>query len=297
LAGLSAQAEDLAAEQHDFTIELERAELAELLDRALALLPAESRRVLVEKYIDELPLGEIAGRLGLSIGTVAVRLHRGRLALQRVLTTDLREAAASYGMNAPANEGWQETRIWCPGCGQRRLIGRLVPAVGELALRCSDCTPAPNMYIAYAQLPELMQGVKTYKPALSRLMTWSDVYYRQRRANRAMPCLFCGHPTRLRDGWPSDAPAMLHQLHPLHSTCDHCGETTSTAHAVIALCLPEGQQFWKAHPRIHLQSTAEIDAAGSSAIISSFASMTDSARFDVVTTRNTIDVIGVHTYP
>ena len=281
----------------DFTVDLERAELADLLDRALALLPTDSRRVLVEKYIDELPLGEIAGRLGLSTGAVAVRLHRGRLALQHVLTTDLRDVAASYGMNAPVNDGWQETRIWCPICGQRRLIGRLVPAAGELALRCPECTSAPNMYIAYAQLPELMQGIKSYKPALSRLMSWSDVYYRQRPVDRVAPCLFCGHPTRLCDGWPSAAPEILHQLYPLHITCDHCGETTSTAHAAIALCLPEGQRFWKAHSKIHLQSTAEIDAAGSRAIVSSFANLTGSARFDVVTTRDTIDVIGVHTYP
>ncbi|MEO7911973.1 MAG: RNA polymerase sigma factor [Roseiflexaceae bacterium] len=289
--------EQLPAAHDDFTIELERAELADLLDQALALLPAESRRVLVEKYIDELPLGEIAGRLGLSTGAVAVRLHRGRLALQRVLTTDLREAAASYGMNAPINDGWQETRIWCPGCGRRRLNGRLVPSTGELALRCIDCTPMPDMHVAYAQLPELMHGIKGYKPALSRLMTWSDAYYRRGRVGRALRCLFCGHPTLLRDGQLSDEPKRIHLMLPLHATCAHCGETTSTAHAVIGLCMPEGQRFWKAHPKIHLRSTAEINAAGSSAIVSSFASLTDSARFDVVTTRDTVEVVSVHTYP
>ena len=293
----SARVEELPADQDDFTVDLERAELADLLDRALALLPAESRRVLVEKYIDELPLGEIAGRLGLSTGAVAVRLHRGRLALRRVLTTDLRQAAAGYGLAAPADDGWQETRIWCPICGQRRLIGRLVPSAGELALRCADCTPAPNMYIAYAQLPELMHGLKSYKPALSRLMAGRMSIYRRSRVGRIAPCLFCGHPTRLRDGLPSDAPETLHQINPLYITCERCGETTSTAHAAIALCLPEGQRFWKAHPKIRLQSTAEIDSAGSSAIVSSFASLTDSARFDVVTTRATVEVIGVHTYP
>jgi RNA polymerase sigma factor (sigma-70 family) len=293
----SARAEDLPDDQDDLTVELERAELADLLDRALALLPADSRRVLVEKYIDDLPLGEIAGRLGLSTGAVAVRLHRGRLALRRVLTTDLRQAAADYGLAAPTAEGWQETRIWCPICGQRRLIGRLMPAAGELALRCADCTPAPDIYIAYAQLPELMQGIKSYKPALSRLMNWSDAYYRRSRVGRNVPCLFCGHPTQLRDGLPINAPETLHQIQPLYISCERCGETISTAHAAIALCLPEGQRFWKEHPKIRLQSTAEIDAAGSIAIVLSFASLTDSARFDVVTTRDTIEVVGVHTYP
>jgi RNA polymerase sigma factor (sigma-70 family) len=293
----SARVEEIVGEQPDFTVDLERAELADLLDRALALLPAESRRVLVEKYIDELPLGEIAGRLGLSAGAVAVRLHRGRLALRRVLATDLRHEADSYGVNAPADDGWQETRIWCPICGQRRLIGKLVPSTGEFALRCRDCTPGTDAYIAYAQLPELLHGVKNYKPALSRILSWSDEFYRRRRSGRAVLCLICGHPAQLRDHRPSDAPEVLPQINPLYVTCTHCGQTTSTAHAAIALCLPEGQRFWKAHPRIRLRSTSEIDAAGSHVIVSGFASLADSARFDVVTTRDTVEVIGVHTYP
>jgi RNA polymerase sigma-70 factor (ECF subfamily) len=291
------RAEELPDAQDDFTVDLERAELADLLDRALALLPADSRRVLVEKYIEELPLGEIAGRMGLSAGAVAVRLHRGRLALRNVLTTDLRQEAMGYGLAAPMDDGWQETRIWCPICGRHRLIGKLAPAIGELALRCAGCTPAPDMYIAYVQLPELMHGIKSYKPALSRILSWSDEFYRRRRSGRIVPCLFCGHPAQLRDSLPSHAPETLHQINPLYITCERCGETTSTAHAAIALSLPEGQRFWKEHPKMRLRSTAEIESAGSSAIVTSFASLTDSARFDVVTTRDTIQVIGMHTYP
>src|SRR6188768_4210113 len=45
----AAHADDLPDDRDDFTVDLERAELADLLDRALALLPADSRRVLVEK--------------------------------------------------------------------------------------------------------------------------------------------------------------------------------------------------------------------------------------------------------
>ena len=293
----SAQAEDLSADQDDFTVDLERAELAELLDRALALLPADSRRVLVEKYVEDLPLGEIAGRLGLSTGAVAVRLHRGRLALRRVLATDLRHAAADYGLAAPVDEHWQETRIWCPICGRCHLSGKLDPAVGELALRCADCTPLPHMYIAYTQLPKLLHGVKSYKPALSRILSWSDEFYRRRRTGRIVPCLICGQLAQLRDRLPGEMPEILPQINPLYISCTHCGETTSTAHAAIALGLPEGQRFWKAHPKMRLQPAAEIESFGSRAVVSSFASLTSSARFDVITTRDTIEVIGVHTYP
>jgi RNA polymerase sigma-70 factor (ECF subfamily) len=108
----------------DLQVELERSELATLLDRAMALLPPDSRRVLVECYLEEQPVARTALRLGLSEGAVAMRLHRGRLALRRILATDLREEAATYGIVDPEREDWQATRIWCPDCGERTLVPR-----------------------------------------------------------------------------------------------------------------------------------------------------------------------------
>jgi hypothetical protein len=34
---------------------------------------------------------------------------------------------------------WQQTRIWCPNCGQRRLLGRFDHTTPEYALRCPAC--------------------------------------------------------------------------------------------------------------------------------------------------------------
>ena len=34
---------------------------------------------------------------------------------------------------------WQETRIWCQVCGQRRLLGHLSPNRHEFWLRCPTC--------------------------------------------------------------------------------------------------------------------------------------------------------------
>jgi hypothetical protein len=65
----------------------------------------------------------VALALGLSEGAVEARLHRGKLALRRLLTTELREDAAAYGLVAPERGAWQATRIWCLVCGQRRLWG------------------------------------------------------------------------------------------------------------------------------------------------------------------------------
>ena len=62
--------EHLPADDFDLEAELERKELAELLDRALALIPPPMRDVLVSRYIEESPQKEVARRLGISEGTV-----------------------------------------------------------------------------------------------------------------------------------------------------------------------------------------------------------------------------------
>lgn len=79
-----ADPQDALADDYDIEIELERDELAQLLDRALALLPPVTRAVLIESYIHESPHAEIAARLGVSEDVVAHRLHRGRLSLRHV---------------------------------------------------------------------------------------------------------------------------------------------------------------------------------------------------------------------
>lgn len=111
----------------DLQLDLERDDLARLLDRAMALLPAETRAALVERYIRESPQAEVARRLGLTEGAVEARLHRGKLALRRLLTTELSDEAVTYGLIQPRDVGWQTTRIWCPGCGKHRLEGMLQP--------------------------------------------------------------------------------------------------------------------------------------------------------------------------
>lgn len=52
--------EETLADPFDVEIELERDELARLLDQALALLPPVTRAVLIERYIHESPYAEIA---------------------------------------------------------------------------------------------------------------------------------------------------------------------------------------------------------------------------------------------
>jgi RNA polymerase sigma-70 factor (ECF subfamily) len=292
-AALGAPLEQFASAD-DLEVELERDELATLLDRALAFLPPETQRILIEKYIEELPLAEQASRLGLSEGALAVRLHRGRLALRRVLTTELGHEAAAYGLLEPAAAGWDETRIWCPVCGARRLIGRLDPAIGELALRCPACTEPPDIYVSYVQLPDLLRGARSYRPAFAKVLAWADAYYRPGLFRRTLPCMSCGAPTRLGGDLPSGLPDVIANIGPILVHCDSCHTTISTARTAIGLCLPEGRQFWRDHPRIQVRPSYEVMAGGRPAVVSRFASVAGSAHLDVITDRDSFEVLGVH---
>jgi len=56
------------------------------VQRALLGVPADFRAVLVMHELQDLPLEDIATTLGLPVGTVKSRLHRGRVALGRILS-------------------------------------------------------------------------------------------------------------------------------------------------------------------------------------------------------------------
>jgi len=136
----------------DLAFDLERDELATLLDRALALLPPTMRDVLVARYIAESPHFEIAARLGISEQAVSMRLARGKLHLRRVLTTTLRHEAAAYGLVPPlARDGWQETRIWCPLCGQDRLLVHRSSSTVQISKHAVPllCTGNSSTYAAF----------------------------------------------------------------------------------------------------------------------------------------------------
>jgi RNA polymerase sigma factor (sigma-70 family) len=295
---------DWLADETDLELELERAELATLLDRALALLPLETRAVLVARCIEETPQAEVAARLGLSESAVGVRLHRGKLALRRVLATDLREDAAAYGLDGPAADGWQETRIWCPRCGQRRIRGKFItsnlPATsGDLMLRCPSCHTLPDDYMMHHtdHWAGTLVDVRGIKAAYSRLLRWADAYYRQGLVDRTVVCMKCGRQAPLWMGLEGPAPPSWRDERGVHVTCHACNPTNITTLAGIALALPEGRSFWQAHPRTRRLPDREVETAGRAAVVVSHVNVTGAARFDVVFDRDNFAVLGIHQTP
>jgi RNA polymerase sigma-70 factor (ECF subfamily) len=86
----------------------EEAALAVDVQRALLRVPEEFRVVLVMHDVQGVPYEEIAEALGAPVGTVKSRLHRGRVALARVLGGSEGVAASAErehpGGSSPSNQ-------------------------------------------------------------------------------------------------------------------------------------------------------------------------------------------------
>jgi len=281
----------------DLEIALERSELADLLDRALALLPPTTRDVLVARYIDESPHGEIAARLGLSESAVKMQVARGKLTLRRVLTTQFPAEAQAFGVSVPDTAGEQETRIWCPICGRRRLVGRFDRGVRQFALRCPACTGIFNTG-GDEMWPAPLDTISGFKPALSRLLAWGTAYWHG-RAGGNIPCQNCGRvvPCRTERYDDLDGTDLLGGYYVAYTDCPSCGPPLQAALGGIALGLPACQRFWRAHPRMRTLVEREVEAGGRAALVTRFESVTGGATLDVIFTRDTFEVIGIHGDP
>ena len=126
----SAALDEIASGAADPLDELSRQELVALLDSALGHLNSAARDAVNLRYLADLPAGETAERLGLSLNALEARLSRARKQLRAALNGPLRERAVEFGLAlAPASEsGWRETSIWCHFCGQARMRGILSSA-------------------------------------------------------------------------------------------------------------------------------------------------------------------------
>lgn len=298
--------EERLAADFDLELELERDELAQLLDRAMALLPPSTRVALVQRYIQESPHAEIAARLGLSEGAVKMKLERGRLALRRLLCTELREEAAAYGLTPLSGDAWQETAIWCPTCGRRRLAGYFSrdERDGAFILRCPHCCHGDDgtgicfvrsVYSAFPHTVPLLAGVSTFKPALSRVMEHTYSYYREALAEGRAPCMTCGRMTRLYRQMPPES--WQRAVRGVHLRCDACGTSPDETLHSLLLSLPEAREFWRRHPRIHALPEREIEVGGADALLVTFESLRDAAKLDIAVARESYRVISVNGMP
>ena len=292
--------EDTLLAKNDLEFDLERHELALLLDRALALLPPETRSVLIAHYVEESPLARVAAQLGVNASAVAMRLQRGKVALRRVLTTEFSAEMAAYRPDVTSAHGWQETRIWCPSCGQRRLLGRYHPTEGELWLRCPDCSCGEDLMI-HTHALEILGSVQGYQRAYNRLLIWIDSYYRPHLSTRTVPCLRCGSmlPLHVKPLTP-DGPLTEHtpSLPPerdagLYYSCPLCDRQCWESLGGLVLALPEGRRFQRRNQRLCALPTYEVEYSGRPALVTRFASVAGQEQLVAVSAADTLELLMV----
>jgi RNA polymerase sigma factor (sigma-70 family) len=290
--------EEQLLDDFDLEVELERKELVELLDRALATLSPETREVLIARYIEESPLSELAQRLGTPTNTVAMRLQRGRLALRRVLTSEMASEALEYGLTN--GDEWEETSIWCLTCGNHRLRGLLRPAEAKLFLSCPQCNNINHTDLANTCEADLFHDLKRVKPALARVFGWIQRFYPTYLDTHQAPCLHCGSYVpllllgSLQETYNPEVIGLQHDDHGVYQFCQGCDTHNWTSLRGLALALPEGQRFMREHERIRELPEQEIEADGLATIVKRFESITDPARYEVVAARDTFQMLQVN---
>ena len=286
--------DDVAADnaEDEVALALERDELAELLDRALALLPAEARTLLVESYINERAPAEMAARLGLGDGALRVRLHRGRLALRRVLTHELREEAVAFGIALPETSEWQEARIWCPVCGTHRLRTRIDRAAGDYAFHCPSCGDSGKI-VGSSHLPNVLAGLSSVKSLLTRHCLYLDVVYRRALFTGRETCPTCGGPMRVSLLRPEARSQAWPFAYGLHLRCPACASEDYASSMHLALDTVAAQRFWRRYPRMRLLPAREVALEGRAALATGFESVDQHGRLDLVLARDTYEVLRV----
>jgi hypothetical protein len=273
----------------DADIELERKELIELLDRALASLPPGPREVLIAHYMWDLPLAEIAARAGISVPAATMRIQRAKRVLHRILITTLHADIAPYLVNV-AIAGWQETRLWCFVCGQRHLRGQ-VSDDGALLLTCPACFPSRSGAL-FNTCQDIWGDVKGYGRALSHTLDWMDGFYRTALTNSTVTCYVCGAKLLLHSPVPLTLAGWGGVLGLFHR-CHSCGAECAQPLAGLALASPAGRRFYREHPRIRLLPEQDIEVEGHPAIVTHFASLTSCDTLDVIIARDSGRLMGV----
>jgi RNA polymerase sigma factor (sigma-70 family) len=291
---------------------LEKNEFAYLLDQAMASLPEKSRNLLVERYVDDLPLAEIAARRGIVEETIAVQLHRSRQALRKTLTTrpDLRETVIQYGLINDGVSGMQPTNIWCPRCGKARFMGRFGPYCPsaiqkrpqmkdaiEYYLYCPACDVDKSFFVHIVQRPDttqLLSGVKGFKPALNRVHSWFYDFARDAARTGVVSCYKCGDKVPIERAYPDDyfVPAWR-GVPAVYAMCSKCHGTTCISVPRMSLTVPETSEFWRRYQRLRMLPLRYENSASGRLLVTRIEAVESKAALDIVHSANTLEVVEI----
>ena len=291
---------------------LERQEVERLLERALTALPRSVHQLLIDRYIHELPLAEIAERRGVREETVAVHLHRGRRALHKILIAPaFVEETTALGLTEDAAARCQETSVWCPKCGQRRLRGYLgycpTDNTGETScgsgggveffLSCPACDRDGDVFLMMRTVPgqaneHFLRGVKGIKPALNRADRWWNNLVESAVTTGTSPCFRCGQQRQINTQFPADFyEKPLANRHGLWSICERCQKPCHISVEQMNLIHATGAAFWKNNPRLLMLPAQKRPSANGLLIVSRLESVTGSGFVEFARSARTLALV------
>lgn len=287
-------------EEPDLIVELEREQLAELLDRALALLPQPTRDILIHRFVHDRPYQEIADRVGLSPDAVSMRVSRGKLMLRRVLESDHSEELAAYGFVDVSTRGWVATRVWCTRCVQQTLLMRRDADTATVTFRCPGCQPMTSQATSQFTLVGpvfggVFGGVVQPAAILHRASQWSHPYFDNAIDTGVASCPRCQRTVQVRRFVRTDEPDEDSGREGWVVSCHACGEEVSCSLGGFSKSLPQLRAFQRDHRRIRELPTASTSYHGRAARRLSYQAVASSSRVDVFFAGDSLRLLAVHT--
>jgi RNA polymerase sigma factor (sigma-70 family) len=248
---------------------LEKEELAELLDRALGLLPAETRGALVARYVEEVGPQEIGHRLGMSPEAVSMRLTRGRARIRELLETDLSDEPLARVWVSRHGVSWRPTRLPCPTCGVGQTSMRRDERAGVLEARCDRCEPEGLGSAWRLDNPALrphLTAVRRPSAVVGRMAAWSHAWWPRAIADGVVACTRCRGDVRVLP-YHRDEVLEPRVRRGWYAACPACREAFSTSLLGLALGYPDTRRLRALRPRAHALPTRAADHAGRSVLV------------------------------
>jgi hypothetical protein len=161
-------------------------------------------------------------------------------------------------------------------------------------MRCPGCAASDAAHYIHSKLGGGLRDIRTYRPAVGRVLDAIHDMFRLRGGGGAGPCPDCGRLLPVLRGEPPWVPARFVDPDSIYIWCAKCGIGDSETWHSLTWSLPEARAFWREHPRMRFVPPRTIEAAGSPAVLTAFESITGPARLDVVMLVDTLDIVSIN---
>ncbi|MBC7806788.1 MAG: RNA polymerase sigma factor [Akkermansiaceae bacterium] len=275
-----------------------------LLNRALRFLPEEGRRILGAVVVEQMSHAQAGTRFNLSPNMVAVRLHRYKQTLRRVLASEpsLRVLASEHGVPVPGDGDWRQTPFWCRWCGKNRILVRTLyrdePGksnhLSRVEVHCPGCNPrrlplldATTQNAAF----DVLRNVRGYRTALNRLNGEQGNWYERLSRGETMPCWQCGRKGARLLPAPTARPLAGRTNHAVYIFCSYCRNELFASPGGIANHSAPLQQFAQKHERICILPEQAVSLEGCPALLIRFRSLESPGEISLFLRRDTFALL------